>query len=335
MANMKSTHMEELPTELQENTLHFLPTKDLLFAQKVCRRWNEVINSSKKLQQDLFLIPEEPTEGWMHTTFRQNGESIGDRVDIVAPEEWKRYGKGMSDLSLEDCELPADPSITCERYLVPRGRLNPLFLQPTISPGSIMIDIIYDGSTFVSRWIESHEKKPNLSKIPPKYRDMFLTQPPVRFMESEIMFLHDKGRCADEGPEVHDRGSNLCAVVTDVQPNGTFTVDVHIVITKDEGITIGNIMETCSPAESYEASDKVWMGGWLVFGGLLCENAEQDRQLRREQSDPQAMFQPSALKQDGSLATANSATRTHRSQIKSSSRTQISQYTWKCKSLLG
>ncbi|KAK5168662.1 uncharacterized protein LTR77_005971 [Saxophila tyrrhenica] len=41
--------------ELLEMILFGLPMKDLLFSQKVCKQWNEVIESSTKLQQALFF----------------------------------------------------------------------------------------------------------------------------------------------------------------------------------------------------------------------------------------------------------------------------------------
>lgn len=44
-------------TELLENILMRLPTKDLLFAQKVCKQWQHVIASSTPIQKALFFAP--------------------------------------------------------------------------------------------------------------------------------------------------------------------------------------------------------------------------------------------------------------------------------------
>ncbi|KAF2656964.1 hypothetical protein K491DRAFT_714862 [Lophiostoma macrostomum CBS 122681] len=43
--------------ELLEQILLHLPQRDLLLAQRVCRRWHAVINSSKHIQQALYLLP--------------------------------------------------------------------------------------------------------------------------------------------------------------------------------------------------------------------------------------------------------------------------------------
>ncbi|KAI6795034.1 hypothetical protein KC361_g5256 [Hortaea werneckii] len=46
-------------TELLENILYFLPMKDLLFAQRVCTKWRELIQRSVPLQEALFFRPRE------------------------------------------------------------------------------------------------------------------------------------------------------------------------------------------------------------------------------------------------------------------------------------
>ncbi|KAK3648590.1 hypothetical protein LTR56_007416 [Elasticomyces elasticus] len=43
--------------ELLEAILIGLPTKDLLFAQKVCSFWEQTIQSSKSIRKALFLVP--------------------------------------------------------------------------------------------------------------------------------------------------------------------------------------------------------------------------------------------------------------------------------------
>jgi hypothetical protein len=43
--------------ELLELILLNLPIKDILFAQKVCKQWKQLIDSSPLLQQALFLKP--------------------------------------------------------------------------------------------------------------------------------------------------------------------------------------------------------------------------------------------------------------------------------------
>ncbi|KAI6826204.1 hypothetical protein KC367_g6764 [Hortaea werneckii] len=51
-------------TELLENILYFLPMKDLLFAQRVCTKWRELIQRSVPLQEALFFRPRELGVHW-------------------------------------------------------------------------------------------------------------------------------------------------------------------------------------------------------------------------------------------------------------------------------
>lgn len=46
-----------MTTELLENILWFLPMKDLLLNQRVCRKWQVVIEDTPRLQQSLFFRP--------------------------------------------------------------------------------------------------------------------------------------------------------------------------------------------------------------------------------------------------------------------------------------
>ncbi|KAK5732324.1 hypothetical protein LTR17_010638 [Elasticomyces elasticus] len=51
-----ASHALAVP-ELLENVLLRLHSRDLLFAQKVCKAWKEVIEASPNLQRALFLKP--------------------------------------------------------------------------------------------------------------------------------------------------------------------------------------------------------------------------------------------------------------------------------------
>jgi hypothetical protein len=46
--------------ELLEHILLHLPQRDLLLAQRVCRRWHAVINASKHIQRALYFLPLPP-----------------------------------------------------------------------------------------------------------------------------------------------------------------------------------------------------------------------------------------------------------------------------------
>lgn len=51
------TSLDQLPNEILEQVLLHLPTKDLLFAQAVSRRWRAMIQLSPRIQEALFLKP--------------------------------------------------------------------------------------------------------------------------------------------------------------------------------------------------------------------------------------------------------------------------------------
>ena len=51
-------------TEPLENILGHLPMKDLLFAQRTCKKWRSVISSNKQLQRILFMIPGDALFEW-------------------------------------------------------------------------------------------------------------------------------------------------------------------------------------------------------------------------------------------------------------------------------
>lgn len=55
---------ESLLTELLEATLMFLPMRHILVSQRVARRWQKVIQGSKKLQQTIFMRPRETDHAW-------------------------------------------------------------------------------------------------------------------------------------------------------------------------------------------------------------------------------------------------------------------------------
>lgn len=58
--------MDTLAIELLERTLQYLPIRDLLLAQRVCRTWRSLISSSPSLQEALFLRPSKgPFEGYV------------------------------------------------------------------------------------------------------------------------------------------------------------------------------------------------------------------------------------------------------------------------------
>lgn len=61
-----------LTTELLEQVLYCMPAKEVLLAQRVCRKFRCVISESKLLQQKLFFSPAEMTSGWKYDALAGN-----------------------------------------------------------------------------------------------------------------------------------------------------------------------------------------------------------------------------------------------------------------------
>ncbi|RMY86147.1 hypothetical protein D0862_10995 [Hortaea werneckii] len=77
-------------TELLENILYFLPMKDLLFAQRVCTEWRELIQRSVPLQEALFLRPRELGVYWR----RIKSLDMQYKLVKINKEEFSRGQKG-------------------------------------------------------------------------------------------------------------------------------------------------------------------------------------------------------------------------------------------------
>lgn len=89
-------------TELLEATLLELPSKDLLFAQKVCRRWKDVIDASTPIQKALFFKPGVATD------------APADAVQITRPFARPRtYWKEVTT----DSHLPARDGVAFNSLL--------------------------------------------------------------------------------------------------------------------------------------------------------------------------------------------------------------------------
>ncbi|KAF7195314.1 hypothetical protein HII31_03206 [Pseudocercospora fuligena] len=80
-------------TELLENILRYLPMKDLLLDQRVCKKWQAVILRSKEMQQQLFFQPREAQHKWLL------GRDTFQRVPIDADESETAYSLPSGELN--------------------------------------------------------------------------------------------------------------------------------------------------------------------------------------------------------------------------------------------
>ncbi|KAK5705721.1 hypothetical protein LTR17_021409 [Elasticomyces elasticus] len=146
-----------LTTELLENILHHLPMKDLLLAQRVSRKWQGVIDQSKRLQQQLFFAPKQSRSCWEFEPGDDEDESEmavqrGFRK-ITTAEHYERKEQG-------------DP------WVYELGELNTLLFR---SDNFKLDERVEDGGyeSFVSPWCMPVRDKHA------SWRRMLITQPSV------------------------------------------------------------------------------------------------------------------------------------------------------------
>ncbi|KAK5723108.1 hypothetical protein LTR17_013978 [Elasticomyces elasticus] len=144
-----------LTTELLEDILHNLPMKDLLLAQRVSRKWRDLICQSIILQQQLFLRPREAAFAWKWI----DGEGgKGNHLKRITVDEYNQDPNDHghhSDLS---------------------GELNTLIFKQLRFHETRLVHELYDGdgqqSLGFRPGLAVHEEKAS-------WRKMFLTQPPA------------------------------------------------------------------------------------------------------------------------------------------------------------
>ncbi|KAK4956877.1 hypothetical protein LTR10_006406 [Elasticomyces elasticus] len=158
-----STNAVLLTTELLEDILHHLPMKELLLAQRVSRKWRDLIRQSIVLQQQLFMRPREAAFAWKWVNAEGGKTSHLKRITVDEYNQTPDNHGQMSDLS---------------------GELNTLIFKQLRFNDERLIHEIYDGDgqqSFGFRPSHAvHEEKAS-------WREMFLTQPPATRVSPVIM----------------------------------------------------------------------------------------------------------------------------------------------------
>ncbi|KAK5681210.1 hypothetical protein LTS10_006972 [Elasticomyces elasticus] len=113
---MAATRVLMLP-ELLEIILLDLPTRDLLFAQKVCRTWKEVIDTTKSIQKALYLVP--GTTSDVHVDAAHQHLVTSTPATAINPLLVSTKSAGHSQLYLRQEVMDAAPETSCRRmYLM-------------------------------------------------------------------------------------------------------------------------------------------------------------------------------------------------------------------------
>ncbi|KAK3632724.1 hypothetical protein LTR56_016194 [Elasticomyces elasticus] len=105
--------------ELLENILLRLHTRDLLFAQKVCKAWKEVMEASPNLQRALFFKPG-TCDGAHDDTRIYQAPTRCRHVTGVAPNPLMcfQYKHSTNDSILEEDMLNAHKEASCWRMYI-------------------------------------------------------------------------------------------------------------------------------------------------------------------------------------------------------------------------
>ncbi|KAK5705727.1 hypothetical protein LTR17_021415 [Elasticomyces elasticus] len=142
-----------LTTELLEPILSQLPMKDLLLAQRVSRKWRDVIAQSKEMQQQLFMLPREAEFVW-DRSFTEDGD-------------WSELTRFRGDKSRRQ---PGDYEHTFNS-----GDVNELLL--TVDNHQNIWSKTSDGSA--TEYVKFGPSLPPLDNPEASWRRMLLTQPPI------------------------------------------------------------------------------------------------------------------------------------------------------------
>ncbi|KAK5710228.1 hypothetical protein LTR17_019063 [Elasticomyces elasticus] len=115
-----ASHALAVP-ELLENILLRLHTRDLLFAQKVCKAWKEVMEASPKLQRALFFKPGTCDIAYDDTGVYQ-APTRSSHVAGVALSSLVcfRYKHNTNDSILGEDALNAHKEASCRRMYITR-----------------------------------------------------------------------------------------------------------------------------------------------------------------------------------------------------------------------
>lgn len=105
-------YIANLPIEMLETILLALPLKDLLLSQRVTGLWRDLIKASKKLQQALFLLPEDVGTSWRHELVCY----LPKPGNEVQQEAWRCFPWGDSQVlrQLTATRVPSDFRLASE-----------------------------------------------------------------------------------------------------------------------------------------------------------------------------------------------------------------------------
>ncbi|KAK5723107.1 hypothetical protein LTR17_013977 [Elasticomyces elasticus] len=142
-----------LTTELLEPILSQLPMKDLLLAQRVSRKWRDVIMQSKEMQQKLFMLPIEANHIW-----DMYDPGVGEWFEI-------RRFRGNED----------NRKSGNYQHTIVSGDINELLLK--INATQNLWDKIIGGPAI--EFAEFRLTMPSLDNPDASWRRMLLTQPPI------------------------------------------------------------------------------------------------------------------------------------------------------------
>lgn len=159
-----------LTTELLEMILSHLPMKALPLDQRVCRKWRDVIQQNKRLQQKLFFQPREADVCWELSLFPRH------KLARITPDEYNEKQE--------------------THYVFMSGSLNPLLFDYSKEYG--LLERANDSGCEVFTF----SSLPPLKDPQASWRRMLVTQPPIDSLFTHYGYAGGPLRCeTDDFPD--------------------------------------------------------------------------------------------------------------------------------------
>ncbi|WPB01981.1 uncharacterized protein RHO25_006615 [Cercospora beticola] len=258
--------MDNLPPELVETILCFLPAKDLLFVQRVGTHWRHIIKTSPRLQAALFYTPAGQHRFIRWTCSCPDGVEVHHYEILPAPDDEKR---SIAQYFEDDDGLGFV-------YTLPLSRLNPiLFHHPT--PKNIFAAMTQQSTKLrIKPMTFRHISAASCRK-------MYLCQPPIRGAYYTWRCDHMEIVIPSQNrTEEHIRG---------------FCVEGEI--QNEHGLTMGDILDEMTAKGSGQNPSTPFT---LTFTHAILATEQQEQHLRTHPQNDGVDFDWDSLCQSVSMA---------------------------------
>ena len=282
------THpIQELPAELLERVLWFLPNTDLLLAQRVSHHWQTTISESPKLQIALFRLPQQNVESCVRSTYAYRPRRFAEEK-----RTWR-----VARATSRDMQGPVRDEIGCfnsdtgrfieERW--PVGIANDMFFATALSKG-FWEGVYWDGDehtemNFTGRMQQAMESDTT------EWRSIFVTQPPAKSVYYSFSFKLDPARSWLRLRPPPPRGSRH-------RPKSESRYGT---LESEQGVTLGEIADRVRMLEEEMYGKICWGSAHIRINDVRCLSSLAYKELedQDDSSDDGADFEGLSLCEHG------------------------------------